>query len=478
MERLSGLDASFLYLETPRAHMHVGMIAILEAGEAAGGYSFDRLQQLIADRIHLVPPFRRRLLRVPFDLHHPVWIEDPDFDIIHHVRRVSCAAPGGRRELADICGRIMSTPLDRSRPLWEVWIIEGLRQGRVGFLTKVHHAAVDGVTGASLLVHLFDMERTPPPPPAPPPRMPEAIPTDGELVRDALAERAKQPREMLKVAAQSLRAARDVVRVRRDKSIPDGATPLTAPRTRFNGTIGAQRSTAFARVPLRGVKAIKNAFGTTVNDVVLAITAGALTKYLKSKEELPAEPLLATCPISVRSDTPSANKVSAMFTSLATHIEDPVERLRTIHEATRGAKEEHNAIGAAMLQNWAQFAAPTTFNLAARAYSAMNLAEKHRPIHNLVISNVPGPPFPLYLGGAELVAVYPLGPVLEGAGLNVTVLSYKDAVDFGFIVSQNLCPDLWTLAEAVEPAFEELMHAAEKPKASSDSGTAEAQAAR
>jgi len=464
MHRLSGLDASFLYLETPRAHMHVGMIAIIEADQGGGGYSFERLQELVASRIHLVPPFRRRLLRVPFDLHHPVWIEDPDFDIIHHVRRVSVAAPGGRRELASLAGRILSTPLDRSRPLWEVWIIEGLKKGRVGFLTKVHHAAVDGVTGASLLAHLFDMEREPGSRPPPPPRTPEPIPSETDLLRDALAERAKQPWKMLKVVRDSVRAARDVVRVRRDKSIPNGATPLTAPRTRFNGSVAAQRSVAFARVPLRGVKTIKNAFGTTVNDAVLAVVAGALQRYLAAKDELPTTPLLATCPISVHSDTMSANKVSAMFTSLATDVSDPVERLRIIKQATRGAKEEHKAIGAAMLQNWAQFAAPTTFNVAARAYSAMNLADRHRPIHNLVISNVPGPPFPLYLGGAELVAVYPLGPVLEGAGLNVTALSYKDALDFGFIVSQNLCPDLWSLAEAVEPAFEELLRAAEQAK--------------
>jgi diacylglycerol O-acyltransferase / wax synthase len=473
MQRLSGLDASFLYLETSRMHMHVAMVAVLDPANVKGGYSFEKLQDLIANRIHLVPPFRRRLLRVPFDLHHPIWVEDPEFDIIHHVRRVSAAAPGGRRELASLVGRITSTPLDRGRPLWEAWAIEGLKHGRVALVTKVHHAAVDGVTGASLLVHLFDTEPDAPlrPLPAAPPV--EQIPSDGELVRHALLSRAKQPMEMWKLGAQTVKAIREVVRVRQNPDLPSGATPLTAPRTRFNGSITAQRTAAFARIQLSGVKKIKNAFGTTVNDVVLAVCSGALRSYLQKIGELPAEPLIATCPISVRTDANkgSSNRVSAMFTSLATNIEDPVERLRTIQQATRGAKEEHNAVGADMLTNWAEFAAPTTFNLAARFYAAMNLADRHRPIHNLVISNVPGPPFPLYMAGAEVVAAYPMGPVMEGAGLNITVMSYKDAVDWGFNASANCVPDLWELAQAVEPAYEELLAAAEHARSAPKEGS-------
>lgn len=469
MLRLSGLDASFLYLETPRMHMHVTMVAVLDARGVPGGYSFDKIQDLIANRIDLLPPFRRRLVRVPFDLHHPIWIEDPDFDIIHHVRRVSAPAPGGRRELAALVGRINSSPLDRSRPLWEAWVIEGLKQERAALVTKVHHAAVDGVTGASLLANVFDLERDAPlkrPPPPPPSR---TIPTDAELVRDAVVGRLQQPAEMWRLATRTARAVRDVVRVRRDPSLPDGGTPLTAPRTNFNGAITAQRIAAFARVPLAEIKALKNLFGCTVNDVVLAVCSGALRRYLAGRNELPALPLIAACPISVRDDDPnnhSSNRVSAMFTSLATHIEDPTERLRAIQRATQGAKEEHNAIGATMLQNWAEFAAPTTFNLASRFYSAMNLADRHRPIHNLVISNVPGPPFPLYLAGAEVIAAYPLGPVMEGAGLNVTVMSYKGSVDFGLNASQNLMPDLWDLAAAVVPALEELKAAGARLAAS------------
>lgn len=222
---------------------------------------------------------------------------------------------------------------------------------------------------------------------------------------------------------------------------------------------------AFARVPLEDVKAIKQTLGTTVNDVILATCAGGLRRYLERNDVLPDEPLVAVCPMSVRDGETevgggSANKVSAMFTSLATDVDDPVERLLAIQGVTKGAKEEHNAVGASFLQDWAEFAAPNTFNLASRLYSSLNLADSHRPIHNVIISNVPGPPFPLYYAGAELVAAYPMGPVMEGAGLNITVLSYRDSVDFGFMACRELLEDVWDLAEDTEAAFAELCTAA------------------
>jgi diacylglycerol O-acyltransferase / wax synthase len=464
MERLSGLDATFLYFETPVQHMHVSVAAVLDPSGMPGGYSFEKIQDLVASRLHLLPPFHRRLVRVPFDLHHPIWVEDPDFDIIHHVRRISCPAPGGPRELAAVCGRINSTPLDRGRPLWEAWVIEGLADGRFAFLTKVHHCAVDGASGAELLVHLFSVDRAAATPPPAAPAPPEHVPTETELVRHAVASRLRMPLEMAQLARRTVGVVADIVRRRRDPAVSAGGTPLTAPRTRFNGAITARRSVAFARVPLADVKSIRKATGVTVNDVVLALCAGTLRRYLLGHGELPAQSLMAVCPISVRdgaslSAKPSANRVSAMFTSLATNVADPLERLRAIQNVTRGAKEEHNAIGADMLQNWAEFAAPTMFSLAARLYARMKLADRHRPVHNLVISNVPGPPFPLYLAGAELVAAYPMGPVFEGAGLNITVLSYMGSLDFGFNAAANAVPDLWDLASCVQPAFEELARA-------------------
>jgi len=466
MEQLSGLDASFLYLETPKMHMHVAMCAVLDPSEVPGGYSYERIVRLFESKLHLLPPFRRKLMEDPLGLNHPFWVEDPDFDIIHHIRRITVPAPGGPEQLADLVGRINSAPLPRSRPLWEVWVLEGLANDNFAIVCKVHHACVDGATGAGLLVHLFTMkpEVDIADPAPPPPR--EEVPSDVELLREAAMARLRQPRQLLEMAKRTAKAARDVFEMRRDpEHTLRGTTPFTAPKTPFNGSITARRAVAFARLPLEGLKRIKRRFeGAKLNDVILAVCAGALRRYLDAGGALPTDPLIAICPISV-GGTRGTNHVSGMFVSLATQLDDPEERLRAIQEATMGAKEQHNAIGAEMLQDWAELAAPSTFNLASRFYTRSGLADKHRPIHNLVISNVPGPPFPIYLAGARLEAVYPMGPVMEGAGLNVTVLSYCGEVDFGFMVARDLIPDVWDLAAHVEPAYEELLRAAgaEKP---------------
>jgi len=456
VEQLSGLDASFLYLETPRMHLHVAMCAVLDPREMPEGYRFETIVDYIQERVHLVPPFRRRLREDPLGLNHPFWVEDRELDLIHHVRRVTLPAPGGMIELGEMVGRINSVPLPRSRPLWEIWVIEGLRDGRFAVMAKVHHATVDGTTGAGLLVNLFSVQRDAPPPK--PPKQepePEPIPSDIDMLREAARARLAQPRKLVELAqktVQSLRAVAD----RRKGDVAVGGTPLRAPKVAFNGALAARRDAAFARLPLDGLKAIKNAAeGVKLNDVILAICAGALRKYLADKNDLPNEPLVATCPISVGGNRGS-NHVSAMFVPLPVHLDDASERLRAIHRSTQGAKEEHNALGAEMLQDWAELAAPTTFELASRFYTRLKLADRHRPVHNLIVSNVPGPPFPIYFAGAELEAIYPMGPVLEGSGLNVTVMSYCGNVDFGFMVAKNLVPDVWDVAEAVHDAYREL----------------------
>jgi WS/DGAT/MGAT family acyltransferase len=268
---------------------------------------------------------------------------------------------------------------------------------------------------------------------------------------------------MVPLLSRTIQSVSNVVRNRTDPEGKVGAVPLTAPRTPWNAAISPQRRVSFARIGLEDAKEVKDAFGVKLNDVVLAVIAGALRRYLDGKGELPADSLLAVCPISVRTEDEvgtGGNKVSAMFTSLATDVDDPVERLRAITLGTEGAKTEHNAIGARLLTDWGEYAAPRTFHRASRLYSSMKLADRHRPIHNLVISNVPGPPFPLYLAGAELIAAYPMGPIMEGAGLNATVLSYRYSIDFGFMACRELMPDVWDLAQAVRPAFEELQDAA------------------
>ncbi|HPU38501.1 MAG TPA: wax ester/triacylglycerol synthase family O-acyltransferase [Microthrixaceae bacterium] len=461
MERLSGMDATFLYLETPAGHMHVAMTAIYDASSVQGGYSFERIKATIEERLPLVPPFRRRLVAVPFQFHHPVWIEDPDFNLDDHVHRVVCPAPGGRRELALIAGQIASEPLDRSRPLWEAWVIEGLKHDRFGFVIKVHHSAVDGAAGAEIMTELFDLdpagrdlsevEEIPT----------EHVPTDIELLSYAAVSKAKVYADTFGLIGRTARSVNNIVSGIRNPARRHGAIPLTAPRTPFNASITPDRSVAFARVPLDDVKAIKSALDVKVNDVVLALCAGTLRKYLEDADALPDEPLIAVCPVSVSGGDghKAGNQVSAIFTSLATDIDDPLERIHAIANSTVGAKEDHNAIGALTLTDWAEWAAPRTFGLAARLYSSMNLANSHRPIHNLVISNVPGPPFPLYMSGSEMVAAYPMGPIMDGAGLNVTVMSYRDSVDIGFLGCTDLVPDIWDLADCVTEAFDEIKQA-------------------
>ncbi|HKY16813.1 MAG TPA: wax ester/triacylglycerol synthase family O-acyltransferase [Microthrixaceae bacterium] len=463
MQRLTGVDAAFLYLETPTSHMHVAMTGIYDTSTMPNGYSFEAFRDHIGSRLHRLPPFTRRLVEVPFQLHHPVWVEDPHFDLDYHVRRIGAPAPGGRRELGELAAQIASVPLDRTRPLWEAWVIEGLKHDRVGFVCKVHHSAIDGASGAEIMTALYDLE--PDPPPLDPPEIsdPERIPSDAELVGYAIASRAKRATSMVPLLTRTVQSVNNVVRNRTNPEGKVGAVPLTAPRTPWNAAISSRRRVAFARIGLEDAKEVKNAFGVKLNDVVLAVVAGALRRYLDSHGGAPAEPLIAVCPISVRDENDTeigGNQVSAMFTSLATDIDDPVERLRAITAGTEGAKAEHNAVGARMLTDWGEFAAPRTFALASRLYSSMKLADRHRPIHNLVVSNVPGPPFPLYLAGAELVAAYPMGPIMEGAGLNATVLSYRYSVDFGFMADREVMGDVWDLAQAVRPAFEELRQAA------------------
>lgn len=458
MERLSGMDATFLYVETQAGHMHVAMVGIYDVSTMPGGYSFEKFREHIRSRLHLVPPFRRRLVEVPFQFHHPVWIEDPDFDLDNHVRRTTAPAPGGRRELAQVASEIASVPLDRSRPLWEAWVIEGLKHDRVGFVCKIHHAAIDGASGAEIMTALYDLEPDPAPT-EPVEVVAEHVPSNVELLSYAAMSKVRRATNAVPLVTRTLRSASNLVGTIIDKSKPHGAVPLTAPHTPFNLSIGARRATSFARIPLDETRAVKDALDVKVNDVILEVCAGTLRRYLKLHDALPEESLIAVCPVSVRVEEEKGsqgNKVSAMFASLATQIDDPAERLEAIRKSTEGAKEDHKALGARTLTDWAEWAAPRTFGLAARTYSSMGLADHHRPIHNLVISNVPGPPFPLYLAGAELVAAYPMGPIMDGAGLNITVLSYRDHVDIGFLADAALVPDIWEVAAQVRPAFEEL----------------------
>ncbi len=482
MERLSGLDASFLYLETPSLHMHVALAMVFDPKTVPGGYSFDSIKAAIGHRIPEAPVFRRRLVEVPLALDHPVWIDDPDFDIDYHIRLTAVPRPGGLHQLADLAGDIAGHQLDRSRPLWELWFVEGLDAEQIGLVAKMHHSTVDGVSGAALLSVLFDLEPdpaattgpgpTPDTDPAPGRSSPspgttptaEPIPSSIELVTQALFSRAMRQVDLTREVLRTGRRLLDVRKVRLSgpprSNRTKAALPLSAPRTSFNAAVTRRRSVAMCSTPLNDVKRLKNHTGTTVNDVILAVCTGALRSFLDRQNELPDKPLVAVVPVSVHTDvaTRSSNRVSSMFVQLPVDLADPIERLEAIHEGTKGAKEEHNALGADMLLNWAEHATPTVFANAARLYSRMRLADRHRPIANLVISNVPGPDSPLYLCGAELTAGFPLGPVMDGMGLNITIMSYRGTLHWGLMACPESIPQLWRLVADIPLAVDELLY--------------------
>ncbi len=453
LQRLSGLDASFLYLETPTQPLHVCSVLELDAATIPGGYSFESLREHLAERLTAIPTFREKLANSFLNLDHPVWVEDDDFDLVRHLHRIGLPAPGGREELSEICGHLASLPLDRRHPLWEMWVIEGLdgkdtrKGGRLAVLTKIHHAAVDGVTGANLMSQLCSTE-----PKAPPPvPVPAAAGADANPVRIALGGLGRFASRPVRLATSVLPATVSTVveTVRRAAGGRAMASPFAAPQTPFNASVTAHRNVALCQLDLADVKKVKDHFGVKVNDVVMALVSGVLRRYLADRDELPESSLVAMVPVSVhdRSDRPGRNQVSGMFTSLQTQINDPGERLRAIAGGNSTAKEHSSAIGASLLQDWSQFAGPAVFGVAMRVYAQSSLTET-RPVHNLVVSNVPGPQIPLYFLGAEVQAMYPLGPIFHGAGLNITVMSLNGTLNVGLISCPELLPDLWDMADA------------------------------
>ncbi|HEX3545462.1 MAG TPA: wax ester/triacylglycerol synthase family O-acyltransferase [Mycobacterium sp.] len=461
MQRLSGLDASFLYLETAAQPLHVCSILELDTSTVPGGYTFDRLHDALGLRIKAMPQFREKLADSRFNLDHPVWVEDNDFDVDRHLHRIGLPSPGGRSELAEICGHIASLPLDRARPLWEMWVIENVagtdahEGGRIAVMTKVHHAGVDGVTGANLMSQLCTTE-----PDAPPPDPVEGV-GDASGLEIAISGAVKFATRPLKLANMLPATASTVIdTVKRARSGLTMAAPFAAPRTAFNANITGHRNVAFAQLDLEDIKTVKNHFGVKVNDVVMALVSGVLRRFLIDRGELPDTTLVATVPVSVhdKSDRPGRNQVSGMFSRLETNIEDPAARLKSIAEANSVAKQHSLAIGATLLQDWTQFAAPAVFGVAMRVYAASRLSGA-KPVHNLVVSNVPGPQVPLYFLGSKVKALYPLGPIFHGSGLNITVMSLTGTLDVGIVSCPELLPDLWDMADDFPVALDELVGA-------------------
>ncbi len=463
MERLTGLDAGFLYMETPTLHMHTLKISVVDPSSIAGGYTFGRFKDVLAERLHLLPPFRRRIVEVPMRIHHPVWIEDPDFDLSHHVRRVGCPAPGGMHEFAELVSDIASRQLPRHRPLWEIWVVEGLDRGLVAFVAKIHHSVADGIAAASLLANVADDLAVPVDGSS---WGPESIPGKWELFRDAAKDLGRELRGFPRLLRQTLRNMGAVRRKRKESEIAP-PLPFSTPKTRFNTALTPHRTFTMSTLPLGDVKTVKHAFDATVNDVILAVVAGALRRYLLERGELPDKPLVAGVPVSTTAepDRLGGNKVSNMFTALRTDIEHPVERLQAIHDVTKAAKEFHNVLGTEMLRDWSEITPPRPFAWFMRNYSRRALAARHRPPINLIVSNVPGPPMPLTIADARIVALYSMGPILEGIGLNVTVWSYVDSMNFGLVACPEFAPDLWALTDALGDELAVLVKKAEAARA-------------
>lgn len=460
MERLSAFDASMLYSESSSVLLNVCSIVCLDTSTTPGGYSFDRVRDHLQTRLRALPELRAKLANSQLNLDHPVWVEDDDLDLSYHLHRIALPAPGGRNELVDVCARIAAAPLDRSKPLWEMWAIEGIAEsdphegGDVALMIKVHHAAVDGVSAANLINKLCDTE-----PDAPPPE-----PVDGpggatplEIAAGGLMRSLTRPLQMARaVPATMSTVASTISRARSGKAM---AAPFKAPATVFNAEITSDRTIALAQLDLADVKRVKNTFDVKINDVVMALCAGSLREYLRKRGELPDRPLIAVVPASVhdKSDRPGRNQLSGFFCNLQTHIEDPVERLRVIAESSSRAKEHSSAIAPTLLADVTQALPPPLFGVALEVMSHTPL--KRTPIHNVVISNVAGPQTKLYAAGAEIKALYPLGPIFHGSGLNITVLSLSGKLNVGIISCRKLVRDLWDLGDRFQAELEELLAA-------------------
>ena len=481
MRQLTSLDVQFLAVEDDRTHGHVGSIAICDPSTAPGGrLTLADLKALLRQRIHLIPPFTWKLVRVPFDLDHPFWAQDPEPDLDYHIREVGLPAPGNMQQLAVQTARIFERRLDRERPLWELYLVHGLEGGRVGLLTKIHHAALDGLSGAEVLVTLLDL--------APSGRVipgrdedqrRDSIPSAAELAARGLAGMPRQTLRALRSApttlpnldlVPTLRSVPGIKQVAATARRISGLMPgherepevptLVAPKTSFNARISGHRCVAMETISLAGVKRIKNHFGVTVNDVVVAMCASALREWLIEHDELPTDPLLAMVPVSVRLPEEFGtfgNRVSMMTVPIPTTEHDPAKRVKAAHKAMDQAKARHQLTPRMLLQNANEGIPPVIMGRTARLLLGVAASGTLHPPLNIVISNVPGSPVPLYLAGARLEANYPLSVITDGVGLNLTILSYEDRIDFGIVGCAEAIKDPWFFADEIRHAYEELL---------------------
>jgi len=473
---------------------HVGSLSFFDTAGLEGRSFKDALRSTIEDRLHLLGPYRRRLVEVPLDLDRPFWIEDPDFDMDFHFRHIAVPSPGDDHQVSELVSRIHARALDRSKPLWELYVIEGLENGRVALYSKIHHCTIDGVSGAQMTQVLFDQDPGGDVIPLPEePWQPDDIPRTSEMVARGIAGLVTQPGRIARTAYRTARelwesneAATAVARTIGLDRLPlaggifrtngpevdaDRIPQTPAPRTPFNRSITPHRRFCFFSMSLPRFKAVKRTIGVTLNDTVMAVSGAALRSYLGERGELPEDPLVAMIPVSVRSETEKneyANRVTSILGELATDEADPIARVERIHRAMAKSKRMQQAMPATLLTDWTEVATPLILAQAARIAARTKILDRMNPPFNVIISNVPGPRQSLYCGGAEMQTYYPVSAVAEGQGLNITVISYKDRLDFGVIACRELVPDVWKFKDLFAEGLEELEKAAEARKTTNE----------
>lgn len=458
-DRLSGLDASFLHLERGSAHMHVGSVLIFE-GEPP---SYPQFVEHVERRLSLVPRYRQRLAFVPLQQGRPVWVDDPHFNVEYHIRHSSLPRPGSDAKLKRLAGRLFSQELDRDKPLWEIWLISGLSGDRFSLVAKTHHCLVDGVSGVDITAVLFDT--TPEPPPMPPVERwtPKPPPSGAQLLADALLERATEPAEAIRGLRALTRAPRQALGALGGSLGAVGALMrggTAAPPTPLNAKIGPHRRFTWVDGDLRRFKAIKNALGGTVNDAILTSVALGLGRYLRAHDfDTDGVTLRAMVPVSVRADVEQGalgNRVAAMWAPLPVDVEDPIACFEIVHDAMDGLKESGQAVGAQVLTELTGFAPPTIMAQAARLQSRQRF-------FNLVVTNVPGPQFRLYVLGRPLTAFYPQVPLAQNQGLGIAIMSYDGSLFFGLLGDWDVMEDLESLARELAQAIDALARTAGAP---------------
>ncbi|NKI31504.1 WS/DGAT/MGAT family O-acyltransferase [Croceivirga thetidis] len=461
-EQVSGTDATFLYAESPTSPMHIATLLVVE-----GSLNFKDFKKIVASKLHLMPKFRQRLMRVPMDLDYPYWVDDPNFELDLHLNRMKLADPSNWESLRRTTSRIFSAPLDLRRPLWSIHFIEGIDEipqvpkGSVAIVSKVHHVMIDGSSGVGLLGTLFEKDDKVKPIDKSKIKkfQPDPLPDDLSLLLKSSYGFFKNPLKLPKSVANTAIA---LVKTRASKTLSIQKEFATArypvPNTIFNGNISPKRTWGTAILSFDRVNGLRKLAGGSINDVVLAICAGALRRYLLEKEKLPMQPLVANVPISIRAenDTSHNNQIANMMIQLATHIEEPLERLEYIQEQTMLGKARHKTMGAKTLVKMADAVPFGLANLAARIYSKYNIKDLHRPPFNVTITNVPGPKNTLYLNGHKVVAMFPLTPVVNGFGLIIAAFSYNGNISITPTSDAKTMPDAYLFSRYIRESANEL----------------------